>query len=85
MSEAELVKLERDVIQARARFAGDLAVLRSPDALADFKDDVKSKALGIRDDLVEQARTFVAQAADYVGAGGLRLVEPLAHDAGAGG
>lgn len=59
MSEAELVKLERDVIQARARFAGDLAVLRSPNTLADFKDDVKSKAMGIKDDLVEQARTSV--------------------------
>ena len=64
MSEAELVKLERDVIQARARFAGDLAVLRSPDTLADFKDDVKSKALGIRDDLVEQARTSVTDTTD---------------------
>ena len=64
MSDAELVKLECDVIRARARFAGDLAGLRSPDTLADFKDDVKSKALGIKDDLVEQARTSVTDTTD---------------------
>jgi hypothetical protein len=64
MSEAELVKLERDVIQARARFAGDLAVLRSPDTLADFKDDVQAKAMGIKDDLVAKAKTSVTDTTD---------------------
>lgn len=64
MSEAELIKLERDVIQARARFAGDLAVLRSPDTLADFKDDVQAKAIGIKDDLVAKAKTSVTDTTD---------------------
>jgi hypothetical protein len=61
MSETELIKLERDVIQARARFAGDLAVLRSPDTVADFKDDVQAKAMGIKDDLMNKARTSVTE------------------------
>jgi len=61
MSETELIKLERDVIQARARFAGDLAVLRSPDTVAEFKDDVQAKAMGIKDDLMNKARTSVTE------------------------
>jgi hypothetical protein len=56
MSHEDLNVLERDVEQARARFAGDLARLRSPDTLSSFKDDVWAKAVETKDDLVEKAK-----------------------------
>jgi hypothetical protein len=40
MSQADLNALERNVEQARARFANDLARLRSPVNLARFKDEL---------------------------------------------
>jgi len=61
MSETDLMKLERDVIQARARFAGDLAVLRSPETVEEFKEDVQAKAMGIKDELMNKARTSVTE------------------------
>ena len=39
MSAAELNALEREVELTRARFASDLARLRSPHTFAEFKDD----------------------------------------------
>ena len=56
MSEAELNVLERDVEQARARFAGDLARLRSPATLSNFQDDLWVRASETKDDLVEKAK-----------------------------
>ena len=56
MSEAELNVLERDVEQARARFAGDLARMRSPATLSNFQDDVWARASETKDDLVEKAK-----------------------------
>ena len=56
MSEAELNVLERDVEQARARFAGDLARLRSPATLSNFQDDIWARASETKDDLVEKAK-----------------------------
>ena len=56
MSEAELNVLERDVEQARARFAGDLARLRSPATLSNFQDDLWARASETKDDLVEKAK-----------------------------
>ena len=44
MSAADLNALERDVEAARARFADDLARLRSPANLARFKDDLWAEA-----------------------------------------
>jgi hypothetical protein len=52
MSDAELNALERDVEQARARFADDLARLRSPSTLARFKDDAWAEARETKDELV---------------------------------
>jgi len=54
MSDANLNALERDVEQARARFADDLARLRSPAALARFKDDVWAEARDTKDELVDK-------------------------------
>ena len=56
MSEAELNVLERDVEKARARFAGDLARLRSPATLSNFQDDLWARASETKDDLVEKAK-----------------------------
>ena len=52
MSDTELNALERDVEQARARFADDLARLRSPSTLARFKDDAWAEARDTKDELV---------------------------------
>jgi hypothetical protein len=56
MSDTELNALERDVEQARARFADDLARLRSPSTLARFKDDAWAEARATKDELVGQTK-----------------------------
>src|SRR6478752_2880508 len=56
MSNAELNALERDVEQARARFADDLARLRSPSTLARFKDDAWAEARDTKDELVGKTK-----------------------------
>jgi gas vesicle protein len=53
---SDLNALERDVEQARARFAGDLARLRSPTTLARFKDDVWAEAIETKDELVDKTK-----------------------------
>jgi hypothetical protein len=56
MSEAVLNALERDVEQARAKFAGDLARLRSPANLAKFKDDLWADAREVKDEVIDKAK-----------------------------
>jgi gas vesicle protein len=56
MSDAELNALERDVEQARARFADDLARLRSPSTLERFKDDAWAEARETKDELVGKTK-----------------------------
>src|SRR5258708_7252409 len=56
MSDAKLNALERDVEQARARFADDLARLRSPSTLARFKDDAWAEARDTKDELVGKTK-----------------------------
>ena len=56
MSDSELNALERDVEQARARFADDLARLRSPATLARFKDDAWAEASQTKDELVDKTK-----------------------------
>jgi hypothetical protein len=56
MSDAELNALERNVEQARARFADDLARLRSPATMARFKDDAWAEASQAKDDLVDKTK-----------------------------
>ncbi len=53
---SDLNALERDVEQARARFAGDLARLRSPTTLARFKDDAWAEAIETKDELVGKTK-----------------------------
>ena len=56
MSDVQLNALERDVEQARARFAEDLARLRSPSTLARFKDDAWAEARDTKDELVGKTK-----------------------------
>src|SRR5437764_5763527 len=54
MSDTGLNTLERDVEQARAKFAADLARVRSPTTFANFKDDLLTQARGTKDELLER-------------------------------
>ena len=63
---SELDTLERDVAQARARFADDLARLRSPDNLARFKDDLWAEARETKDELVDKTKEAAKDGAQRV-------------------
>jgi hypothetical protein len=56
MSAAELNALERDVEQARARFADDLARLRSPANFARLKHDLWADVRETKDEVVDKAK-----------------------------
>jgi hypothetical protein len=67
MSEAELAALEQDVALARQKVAADLARLRSPSNLSDFKTDLAAEARLYGEEYMDKAKqgalTFVQQAA----------------------
>lgn len=52
-----LTECERDVEQARAKLARDLATLRSPETFSSFTDDLKQEAFETKDAIVEKARS----------------------------
>jgi hypothetical protein len=54
MSAADLNTLERDVEQARVRFAADLARVRSPTTVANFKDDLLTQALETKNEFTQR-------------------------------
>src|SRR5881392_2696328 len=54
MSDSDLNTLERDVEQARARFAADLARVRSPTNLAHLKNDLFAQARETKDEFLER-------------------------------
>jgi hypothetical protein len=56
MSAAELNALERDVEQARARFADDLPRLRSPANLTRLKHDLWADVRETKDEVVDKAK-----------------------------
>ena len=66
MSQANLNALERDVEQARARFANDLARVRSPANLARFKNDLWAEAGETKDELVEKTKEAAKDGAQRV-------------------
>jgi hypothetical protein len=66
MSQSDLNALERGVEQARARFANDLARLRSPANLARFKDDLWAEARQTKDELVEKTKEAAKDGAQRV-------------------
>jgi gas vesicle protein len=63
MTAADLNALEQDVEQARARFANDLARLRSPTNLTRFKDDLWAEARETKDELLEKGKEAAKDAA----------------------
>lgn len=66
MTGAELNALERDVESARARVAADLARLRSPATMSDFKDDLWAGVRQSKDQLVESSSDYIKDAAQRV-------------------
>jgi hypothetical protein len=62
MSEATLREHEQDVERARAKLAGDLAILRSPSTFSAFKDDIKHEALDVKNALVKNAKSTAQSA-----------------------
>jgi hypothetical protein len=60
MSEADLNALEREVEMTRAKFAHDLARLRSPHNLAEFKEDLWAHARETKDGIVADLKARAA-------------------------
>jgi hypothetical protein len=56
MTKPDLLELERDVENARERFADSLARVRSPAAFEDFKESLVSQAREMRDELIDRTR-----------------------------
>jgi hypothetical protein len=61
MSTAELISLEREVEAARERVAGDLARLRSPTTLSEFKRELLTEARESKDQIVGSATNYVQE------------------------
>jgi hypothetical protein len=66
MSPTELNALEREVEAARARVAGDLARLRSPAAVSEFKGELLTEARRTKDQLLEKSSDYVKDAAQHL-------------------
>jgi hypothetical protein len=64
MSEVELDRLEREVEEARARVALDLARLTAPGAMAALRDDVRIQAMRTKDRMLDSARDSARQRTD---------------------
>jgi gas vesicle protein len=60
MSQAELNALEREVELTRAKFAHDLAQLRSPHNLSEFKEDLWAHARETKDGMVADLKARAA-------------------------
>jgi hypothetical protein len=60
MSAAELNTLEREVELTRARFANDLARLRSPHNIAEFKEDLWASAREAKDGVLAEVKAWAA-------------------------
>ena len=56
MSGSNLQTLERDVELARDRLAHDLARLRSPETISEFKDTLWAEARETKDELIEKTK-----------------------------
>jgi hypothetical protein len=60
MSDADLNALEREVELTRAKFANDLARLRSPHNIAEFKEDLWAHARETKDGIVADLKARAA-------------------------
>jgi hypothetical protein len=66
MNNASLNALEREVEQVRAKFANDLARLRSPTNLARFKGDLWAEARETQDELIGKGKEAAKDAAQHL-------------------
>jgi hypothetical protein len=66
MSTAALISLEREVEAARERVAGDLARLRSPATLSEFKSELWTEARESKDQIVGNAASYVEETVQSV-------------------
>jgi hypothetical protein len=66
MSRTELNALEREVEAARARVAGDLARLRSPATVSEFKGELLAEARQAKDQLLATSSDYVRDNAQHV-------------------
>lgn len=66
MTASSLSALEREVEVARERVAGDLARLRSPAALSEFKEELWAEARQSKDQVVEKATDYVQETIEDV-------------------
>lgn len=66
MTDASVHQLEREVEASRAKLAGDLAILRSPDTFSEFTDGLKHEALDAKDALIEKATSSARSAVDEI-------------------
>jgi hypothetical protein len=66
MNEPSLQQLERDVEVARAQLVGGLKRLRSPETYNQFKSRVSEEAVGLKDAMVEKAKSKVQSTFDSV-------------------
>jgi hypothetical protein len=66
MSQADLNALEREVEQTRARFANDLARLRSPRNLEAFKEDIWAQARETKDEVIVKNKEAASDAAQRI-------------------
>jgi len=66
MTTPDLLDLERDVENARERFAHSLARVRSPAVLDDFKEGLLSQARETRDELIDRTREAAQDAISHL-------------------
>ncbi len=65
MAQAKSVdELERDVEQARARVAADIALIRSPETYESAKNGLMSSVFGYRDEITDKARAHATSFSD---------------------
>src|SRR5512133_1746432 len=84
MSAAELNALEREVELTRARFASDLARLRSPHNLAEFKEDLWAHARETKDGVLAEVKARAAANGGACRRGGVASLPPSSHRNAAG-
>lgn len=63
MTGAELNTLEQEVEAARTRVAGDLARLRSPATMSEFKGELAAEVRQSKDQLLEKSSDYVKDTA----------------------
>jgi hypothetical protein len=64
MSDPSIQQLEREVEAARARLAGDLAILRAPGTYEAFTAELRDEAVDLKDAVIDKAKSSVQSTFD---------------------